>query len=161
MFTHSQLLRRVATGLLAAMVATSALRSCGTAPHRQFDFWLGEWEVRAPDGKLAGVNRIERRVRRLRPPRAIHHRAGVQGRKPEQLLTGAEGLAPDLGRQPRNAAPAGWWLAWVEHGARGRDARGEWRSHQAPHHLDTQRQRFRAPTLGVDRREGRVEHCVR
>lgn len=28
-------------------------------PHRQFDFWLGEWEVRTADGQLAGVNRIE------------------------------------------------------------------------------------------------------
>ncbi len=27
--------------------------------HRQFDFWLGEWEVRKPDGELAGINRIE------------------------------------------------------------------------------------------------------
>lgn len=28
--------------------------------HRAFDFWLGEWNVRTPDGKLAGVNRITR-----------------------------------------------------------------------------------------------------
>lgn len=28
-------------------------------PHRQFDFWLGEWEVRTADGQVAGVNRIE------------------------------------------------------------------------------------------------------
>jgi hypothetical protein len=27
---------------------------------RQFDFWLGEWEVRRMDGALAGHNRIER-----------------------------------------------------------------------------------------------------
>ncbi len=26
---------------------------------RQFDFWLGEWEVTAPDGKPEGTNRIE------------------------------------------------------------------------------------------------------
>jgi hypothetical protein len=29
-------------------------------PHRQFDFWLGEWEVRDPDGRLVGRNRIDR-----------------------------------------------------------------------------------------------------
>lgn len=33
---------------------------CDTPAHRAFDFWLGTWEVRTPDGKLAGVNRIER-----------------------------------------------------------------------------------------------------
>jgi hypothetical protein len=30
-----------------------------TDPHRQFDFWLGEWEVRDPDGTLVGRNRIQ------------------------------------------------------------------------------------------------------
>jgi hypothetical protein len=29
-------------------------------PHRQFDFWLGEWEVRGPDGNVVGRNRIDR-----------------------------------------------------------------------------------------------------
>ncbi len=29
---------------------------------RQFDFWLGEWDVRTPDGALAGHNRIRRTV---------------------------------------------------------------------------------------------------
>lgn len=32
---------------------------CTTAEHRQFDFWLGEWEVDLPDGSRAGRNRIE------------------------------------------------------------------------------------------------------
>lgn len=36
------------------------MAACDSEPHRQFDFWVGEWEVRTPDGKLAGVNRIER-----------------------------------------------------------------------------------------------------
>jgi hypothetical protein len=33
---------------------------CAAAEHRQFDFWLGAWEVRRPDGRLAGTNRITR-----------------------------------------------------------------------------------------------------
>jgi len=33
--------------------------SCTSAEHRQFDFWLGEWEVSLPDGSRAGRNRIE------------------------------------------------------------------------------------------------------
>src|SRR5436190_10357664 len=32
---------------------------CAAAPHRQFDFWLGQWEVRDPTGKVVGHNRIE------------------------------------------------------------------------------------------------------
>jgi hypothetical protein len=31
---------------------------CASAGHRQFDFWLGEWDVTTPDGKPAGHNRI-------------------------------------------------------------------------------------------------------
>lgn len=32
---------------------------CAADEHRQFDFWLGEWDVATPDGKPAGRNRIE------------------------------------------------------------------------------------------------------
>jgi hypothetical protein len=32
---------------------------CQSGEHRQFDFWLGEWEVFLPDGKKAGDSRIE------------------------------------------------------------------------------------------------------
>ena len=51
---------------LAVAVAVLTLGSaathanCDSAEHRQFDFWLGDWDVRTPDGKLAGTNRIER-----------------------------------------------------------------------------------------------------
>lgn len=31
--------------------------SCCTSLHRQFDFWLGDWETLA-NGKIAGINRI-------------------------------------------------------------------------------------------------------
>jgi len=33
--------------------------ACKSAEYRQFDFWLGEWEVFLPDGKKAGDSRIE------------------------------------------------------------------------------------------------------
>ena len=32
---------------------------CSGPEHRQFDFWVGEWDVTQPDGTLAGTNRIE------------------------------------------------------------------------------------------------------
>ena len=41
-----------------APVATPAPPPCQSAEHRQFDFWLGEWEVFRPDGRRAGTNRI-------------------------------------------------------------------------------------------------------
>jgi len=31
---------------------------CSAPEHRQFDFWLGDWEVRGPAGKVAGHNTI-------------------------------------------------------------------------------------------------------
>lgn len=33
--------------------------ACTAAEHRQFDFWLGEWEVFGPAGKPVGRSRIE------------------------------------------------------------------------------------------------------
>jgi hypothetical protein len=49
-----------------ALVSATALAQpaapvpCASAEHRQFDFWIGEWEVRGPAGRLAGTNRISR-----------------------------------------------------------------------------------------------------
>ncbi len=36
----------------------SAPQPCAGAEHRQFDFWIGEWEVSTPNGAPAGRNRI-------------------------------------------------------------------------------------------------------
>lgn len=44
--------------LASAATAAAAPPACGAAEHRQFDFWLGNWQVHTPDGKLAGTNRI-------------------------------------------------------------------------------------------------------
>lgn len=38
--------------------ATPAANPCTAPAHRQFDFWLGDWDVATPDGKAAGHNRI-------------------------------------------------------------------------------------------------------
>lgn len=42
------------------MSSETRSRPCATAEQRQFDFWLGEWEVRDPDGTLVGRNTITR-----------------------------------------------------------------------------------------------------
>jgi hypothetical protein len=60
---------RVAAGVLAGLLLLAApeARAQETAPapppcsgpeHRQFDFWIGEWDVTRPDGAAAGTNRI-------------------------------------------------------------------------------------------------------
>ena len=59
------MLRSAFIGLLFA-VAPSALAQddaqppspCSGDVFKQFDFWLGTWDVTTPDGTLAGVNRI-------------------------------------------------------------------------------------------------------
>ena len=38
--------------------ATPAAKPCTAPAYRQFDFWLGDWDVTTPDGKAAGHNRI-------------------------------------------------------------------------------------------------------
>ena len=32
--------------------------ACCTAEHNAFDFWIGDWEVRDPEGKIVGTNSI-------------------------------------------------------------------------------------------------------
>ncbi len=44
--------------LLHPARAADAPRPCSAPQHRQLDFWIGEWDVRTPDGKLAGTNHI-------------------------------------------------------------------------------------------------------
>lgn len=43
-----------------AFAAPATAAPCDAPEFRGFDFWLGEWRVTTPDGKVAGINRIER-----------------------------------------------------------------------------------------------------
>ena len=46
----------------SASAATSpapAAKPCIASEHRQFDFWIGDWDVTTPDGKPAGTNLIK------------------------------------------------------------------------------------------------------
>lgn len=49
----------VAFSLLTA--ATSSF-ACDKEEFRQFDFWIGEWEVTTPDGNLAGHSKITKHL---------------------------------------------------------------------------------------------------
>lgn len=53
----------VAVAVLALIPTEAAAQnderpSCSGPEYRQFDFWAGNWEVRTPDGNLAGTNTI-------------------------------------------------------------------------------------------------------
>ena len=54
---HS-IIASLAVAVIASLFASpaGAAGACEASEHRQFDFWLGDWEVRTPDGRLAGVN---------------------------------------------------------------------------------------------------------
>ncbi|MDX1624181.1 MAG: hypothetical protein R3199_09385 [Gemmatimonadota bacterium] len=44
--------------LLAAAAHAQAPPDCSAPEHRQFDFWIGEWEVFDPEGEKVGENTI-------------------------------------------------------------------------------------------------------
>ena len=45
---------------MSLAVPAHAAPACEGPEFRAFDFWLGEWKVRTPDGKLVGSNAITR-----------------------------------------------------------------------------------------------------
>jgi hypothetical protein len=49
----------LALGIFTSVPGQVPATPCNTPDHRAFDFWLGDWNVRTPNGKLAGTNRIE------------------------------------------------------------------------------------------------------
>jgi len=46
--------------MTTAAGAQQTTSSCSAPQHRQFDFWLGQWEVTGAQGQRVGSNRIER-----------------------------------------------------------------------------------------------------
>lgn len=77
--------------------AQPAADGCTSPRHREFDFWLGTWEVTDPAGKLQGTNRIER----------IEGGCAIQ-----ETWTGANGMT---GRSVNAYQPATgrWHQMWV------------------------------------------------
>jgi hypothetical protein len=59
MFRRSSLLLALLCAAPAAAQSASTPAECAEPQYRQFDFWVGEWDVTLPDGKRAGHNRIE------------------------------------------------------------------------------------------------------
>ena len=53
-----KLLTLVMLPLLSSACLAQTAEPCGSAEHRQFDFWVGDWRVHVPGGDFAGLNRI-------------------------------------------------------------------------------------------------------
>ena len=47
-------------GLALLFAAGAQAGPCDSPQHRAFDFWIGDWDVSGPKGKLAGHNKIKR-----------------------------------------------------------------------------------------------------
>ena len=71
--------------------------ACSQPEHRQFDFWIGEWDVSLPDGRPAGTNRI----RRVHGGCALH-----------EEWTGASG-STGTSLNAYDAAARRWHQTWV------------------------------------------------
>ena len=50
----------VLLGLIATASQAATPAPCTRPEHRQFDFWIGDWQVHKPDGTFVGINRITR-----------------------------------------------------------------------------------------------------
>jgi hypothetical protein len=92
------LLRRLFLSVALSVVAMPGFAACDDAVARQFDFWIGDWNVHTPDGKLAGTNRITREYEGC----VLHERySTARGYSGESLN------AYDVGRKV-------WHQTWVD-----------------------------------------------
>jgi hypothetical protein len=88
---------------------------CANAEHHQFDFWIGDWVVTTPDGKIAGHNHVE----------SIANGCGLE----ENWTGGGGGSGRSLNTYV--AADEQWHQFWVGAGGSVRRARSPAR-HDAP-----------------------------
>ena len=95
------LLLLVISAQSAAAPPTNAPSSCSAPEHRQFDFWIGDWEVRAADGRMLGSNRIT----------AILGHCALQ-----EEWTSAGGKVRGVSINAFDPADRKWHQAWVDTG---------------------------------------------
>jgi hypothetical protein len=55
-----KMLAIVALTISASISPAAPPAPCSAPESRQFDFWLGDWQVHKPDGSFAGLNRVTR-----------------------------------------------------------------------------------------------------
>lgn len=92
----------LSTGFLPTALAqepdASPADTCAAGEHRQFDFWIGSWEVTTPDGEVAGTNEIERILGGCALRERWQGRGGMTG-------TSLNAYDPDAGT---------WHQTWVD-----------------------------------------------
>lgn len=86
-----------ASGVALHAQAPPSTPPCTSAEHRQFDFWVGEWEVTLPNGHVAGRNRI----------RAVHGGCAL-----EEQWTGAGGMTGSS-LNAYNPSTDRWHQTWI------------------------------------------------
>lgn len=79
--------------------AQVAERPCAAPEHRQFDFWLGDWEVRAADGRLLGTNHIT---------------AILSGCALQEEWASADGRIRGVSQNAFDVTGRRWHQAWVD-----------------------------------------------
>ena len=85
---------------LLTVLSAPVTASCDTAAHRQFDFWLGDWQVYKADGSIAGENRISRELN------------GCVLRERYQTSKGYQGESFNI----YDASNQRWHQTWVDNG---------------------------------------------
>ena len=82
--------------------AEAAPEACDSPEHRQFDFWLGSWDVYRPDGEQAGTNRLT----------AIHDGCAI--REEWEGVSGHAGTSLNF----YDPASGRWYQTWVDNGGK-------------------------------------------
>jgi hypothetical protein len=94
-------------------------RPCAAPQHRQFDFWVGEWDVVLPTGKAGRAQPDHAPARRLRAARGVDRRERHARHEPERVRPRLEALAADVGRRLGNGARSRGPVPGRPHGPRG------------------------------------------
>lgn len=75
------------------------VRNCSAAEHRQFDFWLGDWDVLDPSGAAAGTNLVT---------------AELDGCMLQEHWRSADGKQVGTSLNHFDPASASWNQTWVD-----------------------------------------------
>lgn len=92
--------RPVLAACWLAVFGGAVQASCTDDAYRQFDFWLGDWQVYKPDGTPAGENRISREIGGC----VLHERY--------RTTSGYEGESFNI----YDASRGRWHQTWVDNG---------------------------------------------
>lgn len=95
---------------LANGVPAQDPRPCSATEHRQFDFWLGDWDVRGQKGQLLGTSRIT---------------SILDGCAVQEEWTSASGKTKGVSHNAFNPATRRWHQTWVDNSASRLDLIGE------------------------------------